>query len=313
MGALVGIDHVSVGHATDQTLRTGCTVIVCPRGATGGVAVFGAAPGTRETDLLQPGNLVEQVHAVLLTGGSAFGLEAALGVTNWLYEHEIGYPTGVANVPIVPAAVLFDLAVGLPKWPDATMGYQACVAAEGADLTWGGVGAGTGATVGKVLGQDRASSGGIGVGRRVLPDGTVVAAIVAVNAFGHIVDPHSEKIIAGPRLSDGSFGDTVEILLRGAPDGPLLTPGISTTIGCIVTTARLDKAGCCRVARTAHDGLARVIRPVHTQYDGDTLFTLATGTPEKPLADLTVIGVAATEAAVEAVLGAVSPRIDPRK
>src|SRR5262245_57632385 len=199
MGALVGIDHVAVGHATDPTLGTGCTVLVCPRGAIGGVAVQGAAPGTRETDLLQPGTLVDEVHAVVLTGGSAFGLEAAVGVTTWLYEHGIGFPTGVANVPIVPAAVLFDLAVGLPKWPDATMGYQACVAAEGADLSWGRVGAGTGATVGKVLGTGRASPGGVGVGRRVLPDGTVVAAVVAVNALGHVVDPRSNKIIAGPR------------------------------------------------------------------------------------------------------------------
>lgn len=311
MSTLVGIDNVFVGHATDESIVTGCTVILCPRGATGGVAVFGAAPGTRETDLLEPGNLVEQVHAVLLTGGSAFGLEAATGVMNWLYEHEIGFPTGVANVPIVPAAVLFDLAVGLPKWPDVSMGYRACVAAETRDVTWGRVGAGTGATVGKVLGQDKASPGGVGVGRLVLADGTIVAAVVAVNAVGHIVDPATETILAGPRLSDGSFGDSVKILLGGA-DGPLvLRPGISTTIGCIVTTARLDKAGCNRVARTAHDGLARVIRPVHTQYDGDTLFTLATGTPEKPLADVTVIGVAATEVVTEAVLNAIGHRIGP--
>jgi L-aminopeptidase/D-esterase-like protein len=310
MGTLVGIDGVLVGHATDETIRTGCTVVICPRGATGGVAVFGAAPGTRETDLLEPGNLVEQVHAVLLTGGSAFGLEAATGVMNWLYEREIGFPTGVANVPIVPAAVLFDLAIGLPKWPDAAMGYRACVAAEARDATWGRVGAGTGATVGKILGQGLASPGGVGVARMVLPDGTVVAAVVAVNAVGHIVDPRTETILAGPRMPDGSFGDTVKILLGGA-DGPLLTPGISTTIGCIVTTARLDKAGCCRVARTAHDGLARVIRPVHTQYDGDTLFTLATSTSDKPLADVTVIGVAASEVVVEAVLNAISHRTGP--
>jgi L-aminopeptidase/D-esterase-like protein len=229
MGTLAGIDDVYVGHATDQAIVTGCTVIVCPRGATGGVAVLGAAPGTRETDLLQPGNLVENVHAVLLTGGSAFGLEAAAGVMNWLYEREIGFPTGVANVPIVPAAVLFDLAVGLPKRPDVAMGYRACVAAESRELTWGRVGAGTGATVGKVLGQDRASPGGVGMGRIVLPDGTVVAAIVAVNAVGHIVDPRTETIVAGPRLPDGSFGDSVEILLRGAP-APIMKPGVSTLV-----------------------------------------------------------------------------------
>ncbi len=188
------------------------------------------------------------------------------------------------------------------------MGYQACVAAaEKTELRWGRVGAGTGATVGKVLGQERASPGGIGVGQMTLPDGTVVAAIVAVNALGHIVDPRTSKILAGPRLPDGSFGDTVEILLRGAPT-PSVTPGITTTIGCIVTTARLDKAGCCRVARTAHDGMARVIRPVHTQYDGDTLFTLATGTASAG-ADVTVIGVAATEVVVAAVLSAISNRI----
>jgi L-aminopeptidase/D-esterase-like protein len=303
MGALVGVEHVHVGHATDEAARTGCTVILCPRGAVGGVAVFGAAPGTRETDLLQPGNLVERVHAVLLTGGSAFGLAAADGVMHWLYERKIGFPTSVVNIPIVPAAVLFDLGIGSPKWPDATMGYRACVAAENDILAWGRVGAGAGATVGKLLGPERASLGGIGIGQMSLPDGSVVAAIIAVNAFGHVVDPRTNQIIAGPRLPDGSFGDTVQMLLHGSPS---LTLSTNTTIGCIMTTARLDKAGCCRVARMAHNGLARVIRPVHTQYDGDTLFTLATGAADQSQSDVTQIGVAAAEMVVDAVLNALS-------
>lgn len=301
MGTLRGIPNVRIGHATDETNRTGCTVILCPDGAVGGVAVRGAAPGTRETDLLQPGNLVEQVHAVLLTGGSAFGLAAADGVMRWLYERGVGFHTAVANVPIVPAAVLFDLQVGNIAWPDTGMGYDACEAAQNDQLEWGRVGAGTGATVGKVLGQQHASPGGVGMAQIDLPNGVVVAAIVAVNAFGHVVDPQTNQIVAGARHADGSFADTVQVMLQHEP--PQSVIGQNTTIGCVITNAVLDKSGCCRVASVAHDGLARTIRPVHTQYDGDTLFALATGAVS--VSDITPIGVAATEAVAQAVMRAV--------
>jgi L-aminopeptidase/D-esterase-like protein len=304
MAVLDGIPHILVGHATDAENRTGCTVILCPEGATAGVAVRGGAPGTRETDLLQPGNLVQQVQAILLTGGSAFGLSAADGVMRWLYERGLGFPTAVVNVPIVPAAVLFDLGVGAVAWPDAAQGYAACEAAQQSALAWGRVGAGTGATVGKLLGIAAASPGGIGMASLTLPDGVVVAAIVAVNALGHVVDPHSGRIVAGPRLADGALADSVDLLLRGpAPAAPAI--GENTTIGCVITTARLDKAGCARVASIAHDGLARTIRPVHTQADGDTLFALATSPADAPLSDTMLIGVAAVEVVAQAVLNAV--------
>jgi L-aminopeptidase/D-esterase-like protein len=298
---LTGVPGILVGHASNVPGRTGCTVILSPQGATGGVAVRGGAPGTRETDLLQPGNLIGQVHAVLLTGGSAFGLAAADGVMRWLHERGYGFPTSVLNVPIVPAAVLFDLGVGAPVWPDAALGYAACEAAQGTDLAWGSVGAGTGATVGKLLGPEQASASGIGIAQ-VAAAGQIVVAIVAVNAYGHVVDPQTNRIIAGARLPDGTFADTVAQLLGGAIPG---RTGEHTTIGCVITTARLDKAACSRVASIAHDGLARTIRPVHTQFDGDTLFVLSVAPPDaSPAADV-LIGVAAVEAVAQAVLHAV--------
>jgi len=308
MSRLAAIPHIFVGHVTNEHAHTGCTVVLCPDGAAGGVDVRGAAPGTRETDLLRPGNLVEQVHAVLLAGGSAFGLAAAEGVVKWLYERNIGVVTGVANVPIVPAAVLFDLGVGEVAWPDAAMGYAACEAAQTDAALWGRVGAGAGATVGKILGLQAASPGGIGVASITLPDGISVTAVIAVNALGHVINPQTNQIIAGPQLKDGSFGDSVELLLRGMPQSPF---GMSTntTIGCIVTTAHLDKASCNRVASMAHDGLARTIRPVHTQYDGDTLFALSaplpTEVPSSPYSNITLIGVAAAEVVAQAVIHAV--------
>lgn len=307
MGVLAGIADIQIGHATDALARTGCTVILCPQGATASVAVRGGAPGTRETDLLQPGNVVEQVHAVLLTGGSAFGLAAADGVMRWLYERGHGFPTAVVPVPIVPAAVLFDLGVGAIAWPDAAQGYAACQAAQESALDWGQVGAGAGATVGKLLGIAVASPGGIGAASLTLPDGTVVAAIVAVNALGHVTDPRTSQIIAGPRLPDGTLADSVELLLD--PPAPAATPGVgeNTTVGCVITTARLDKAGCQRLASIAHDGLARTIRPVHTQFDGDTLFALAVPLADAPPANSLVLGAAAVEVVAQAVLNAVQP------
>lgn len=304
MATIPGIANVYVGHATNAQARTGCTVILCPHGATASVDVRGAAPGTRETDLLRPGNLVQQVHAILLTGGSAFGLAAADGVMRWLHERAYGFATPLINVPIVPAAVLFDLGVGEPVWPDAALGYAACEAALHENPAWGRVGAGAGATVGKILGPQRASSGGIGFAGAILPDGTLVAAIVAVNAFGHVVDPASNRIVAGPRRDDGAFGDTVELLLHGTGQPAW---GTHTTIGCVITTAGLDKTACRRVADMAHDGLARTIRPVHTQFDGDALFVLSAPLPEQAPGDTNLIGIAATEVVAQAVLNAVQP------
>lgn len=307
MGRLPGFDGVFVGHATNQSARTGCTVILCPAGAVGGVEVRGGAPATRETDLLRPGNLVQQVHAVLLAGGSAFGLAAADGVMRWLAARGSGFPTGAGNVPIVPSAALFDLGVGQPLPPDAAMGEAACEAALNGDLLWGRVGAGAGATVGKVLGPEKASPGGIGMAALTLADGTVVAAVVAVNALGHVLDDESQRIVAGARDDQGSFADTIAVLLQRDPQHPFAARvGENTTIGCVVTTAPLDKAGCCRVASVAHDGLARVLRPAHTQYDGDTLFVLSSPATDVPPADLTVVGVAATEAVARAIVNAVA-------
>lgn len=305
MPPLPGISSVFVGHATHASARTGCTVILCPAGATAGVSVRGAAPGTRETDLLRPGNLVEQAHAILLTGGSAFGLAAADGVMRWLSERGYGFPTGAINVPIVPAAVLYDLAAEARAWPDAALGHEACLTAFESppeSLRWGRVGAGAGATVGKARGPRHASPGGIGYASLTLPDGAIVAAIVAVNAFGDVVDPRSGSIITGARNDDDTWADTTRLMLRQSPTHGF---GENTTIGCIITNARLDKAACCRVADMAHDGLARAIRPAHTQFDGDTLFIMASSSSDAPPAATTQIGVAAAEAVMEAILLAV--------
>jgi L-aminopeptidase/D-esterase-like protein len=269
------------------------------------VAVRGGAPATRETDLLRAENWVDRVHAVLVTGGSAFGLSAAEGVVRWLRERGYGWPTAAGPVPIVPAAALYDLAGPEPVWPDATLGYAACESASAGWPAEGRIGAGRGATVGKVLGSEQASPGGIGAASLPLPDGRVVGALVAVNAVGHVIDPDNGQILAGPRVPDGAFADSVELFLGGAPPAPIMTRGGHTTIGVIWTNARLDKAGCSRIASVAHDGLARTIRPAHTLYDGDTLFTLSIPDDSAPAGDLAVLGVAATEAVARAVVRAV--------
>ena len=279
-------------------------MVLCPSGATAGVAVRGGAPGTRETDLLRSENWVNRVHAVLLTGGSAFGLGSADGVVRWLREHGSGWPTRAGPVPIVPAAVLFDLNPHDPEWPDAAVGYAACATARSDWPVEGRVGAGRGATVGKVLGIAAASPGGIGAAATRLSDGTMIGALVAVNALGHVVDPDNGRILAGPRLHDGSFGNSVELLL-GSPLTPPQT--FNTTIGVIWTDAPLDKASCNRIASVAHNGLARTIRPAHTQHDGDTLFVLAVPVSDGPIVrDTTQLGVAATEVVAQAILRAVT-------
>ncbi|MCB9155601.1 MAG: P1 family peptidase [Caldilineaceae bacterium] len=300
--SLTDIPGLRVGHWTHTEAATGCTVILCPEGAVAGVDVRGGAPGTREIALLDPVCTVERVNAVLLTGGSAFGLAAADGVVRWLEEHGYGFDVGVAKVPIVPAAVLFDLATGNPNVrPDASAGYAACQAASAGTVAEGNVGAGTGATVGKMLGLDRASKGGLGTASRQIGQELVVAALVAVNAIGSIIDPATQQIIAGARLDDGSFANPRQMTenhLRNAN----LTPGANTTIAVVATNAALTKTEATKVAQMAHDGLARVINPIHTASDGDTVFALSLG---KQAAPASLIGAVAAEVLSEAVLRAV--------
>ena len=302
-GAITEVPGVKVGHFTDTRWPTGCTVVMTEEGAVGGVDVRGSAPGTRETDLLNPINLVDKVTAVLLAGGSAFGLDAATGVMRYLEERKLGYNVGVGFVPIVPAAILFDLGVGDPKIrPDADSGYKACEAASNARPAEGNVGAGAGATVGKLYGGRRAMKSGIGTASIKLA-GLTVGAIVAVNAVGDIVDPLTGKPIAGARTEDGkALINTRESILRGNPPAGLLA-GTATTIGVIATDAVLTKAQAQKVAQMAHDGLARTINPTHTMFDGDTIFALGTGKSGKT-GNPTLIGVLAAEAMAIAVVRA---------
>jgi L-aminopeptidase/D-esterase-like protein len=285
---------------------TGCTVVLCPKdGAVGGVDQRGGAPGTRETDLLRPMHLVQRVHAVLLAGGSAFGLDAAGGVVRWLEEQDIGFDARVAKVPIVPAAILFDLDVGdASVRPDAAMGYAACENAADGPVAEGSVGVGTGCTVGRVLGSGRASKAGIGTASADLGGGLVVAALIAVNAFGDVIDPSSGEILAGLKTKDGeTFADTLVTMKGFVGKQVLRFAGRShTVIGIVATNAKLSKEETNKVAQMAHDGLARAIRPAHTMFDGDTLFALATG---RKGADVNLVGAYAAEVVAEAIVRAV--------
>ena len=301
---LTAVAGITVGHQTLTERPTGCTVVLAGAGAVAGVDVRGSAPGTRETDLLSPLNLVEQVHAIVLAGGSAFGLDAASGVMRYLDERKIGFPTPYGVVPIVPAAILFDLGVGDARVrPTADCGYAAAKAATDGPVLQGNVGAGAGATVGKLLGMDRAMKGGIGSASITLPDGLTVAALVAVNAFGDIVDPATGRVVAGVRTADGRGLADARVLIRSgaAQKNPI---GENSTIGVIATNARLTKAQATKVAQMAHDGLARAITPVHSMNDGDTLFALATGRWAQP-ANVSIIGALAADVVAEAVLNAV--------
>lgn len=305
-GSITDVAGIKVGHFTDKRRPTGCTVILCEEGATGGVDVRGAAPGTRETDLLDPKNLVQQVHAIVLSGGSAFGLDTATGVVRYLEERGIGYDVGVAKVPIVPAAILFDLGVGDAKIrPDAEAGYKACKAASANAPAEGNVGAGAGATVGKMFGGKRAMKGGIGTASIKL-SGLTVGAIVAVNAVGDIIDPTTGRLIAGARTVDGKkLAGTMAGILRGESLPPMLG-GTNTTIGLVATDAKLDKAQAQKVAEMAHDGLARTINPAHTMFDGDTIFAVATGkSASTKTVNVTLIGALAAEAMAQAVVRAI--------
>jgi L-aminopeptidase/D-esterase-like protein len=306
--AITDVTGIEVGHYTDKSSATGCTVVLCREGAVTGVDVRGGAPGTRETDLLRPENRVDQAHAVLLSGGSAFGLNAAAGVMRYLEEQGVGYQAGPALVPIVPAAILFDLALITSEVrPGPEEGYKACLGCSNREVEEGTIGAGTGATVGKLLGIDRAIKGGIGTASLELPGGVIVGAIVAVNAHGGVVDYTNGKTIAGPRRSDGpGIYDTVDLLLNGhnehgAEGGP---PGTNTTIGVVATNATLTKAQASFLARVSHDGLALAIRPCHTTRDGDTLFAMATGEVSSDI-DLVGLGAAAVEVVARSVLRAV--------
>jgi L-aminopeptidase/D-esterase-like protein len=316
-GSILEVTGISIGQAHDLKARTGCTVILCEAGgAVCGVDVRGAAPGTRETDLLDPGNLVERVHAIVLSGGSAFGLDAASGVMRFLEERGIGFDTGVARVPIVPAAVIFDLAVGDAHIrPDAGMGYQACVNASNETIEEGQVGAGAGAMVGKIAGMANASMGGIATASLKLATGVTVGVLVVVNAFGDIVDPASGKILAGARTPDGrGFLNTQRMIEQSGKQNsspaktkdrykvaahPFTAALSNTTLAVVATDAALTKAQARKVASMAHDGLARAIKPIHTMFDGDTVFALSTGSLQ---ADVTTIGAVAAELLARAIV-----------
>lgn len=303
-GTLTDVRGLLVGHHTDLRGPTGCTVVLCPAGVVAGVDVRGAAPGTRETDLLQPGNLVERVHGIVLAGGSAFGLEAATGVMRWLEARGHGLPAGPVRVPIVPAAVLYDLTVGDPGIrPDAASGELACEAASDGPVAEGSVGAGAGASVGKLFGMERAMRGGLGSASLTV-EGITVAALVAVNAVGDVVDPRTGALVAGARTVDGlHLMGTATALLQGTLPADLVA-GSHTTLGVIATDAVLDKAQCQRLATCGHDGLARTLNPVHTAFDGDTLFTVATGASGQR-AHPVLLGTLAAEVVALAVLRAV--------
>ena len=299
---LCDVPGVLVGHATDREGLTGCTAVLFdrPGGAVVGVDVRGSSPGTRETDRLGPIGAVRPTHGLLLTGGSAFGLAAADGVVRFLEERNVGLDVGVARIPLVSAAVLFDLVVGDPAArPDAAMGHEAAASAKSGPFEQGSVGAGTGASVGKVLGMGRAMKGGVGSASVRLEGGLVVAALVAVNAFGDVRDPDTNETLAGPRLDDGTLGDTVELLPEAAAR---MRWGENTTLGIVATNARLTKPQVVKVAQMAHDGLARAVHPVHTTVDGDVVFAAATGEVE---AATDVVGVWGARVSQRAVVRAV--------
>ena len=305
---------IQVGHAQDDEALTGCTVLLCRKGAVAGVDVRGGAPGTRETDLLNPINLVQKVHAVVLAGGSAFGLDAASGVMHYLEENKIGFNTGAARVPIVPSAILYDLNLGRADVrPDAAMGYRAAASASSAVPAQGNVGAGTGASVGKMFGPGLSMKAGLGTASMDIGGGVTVGALVAVNAWGDVLDPQTNEIIAGLRSGkvgplrvgkkEDYFANTLTMLKNKGGRGLLsLTSRSNTVIGVVATDAKLTKAQATKVAQMAQDGLARTIRPAHTMFDGDVIFALSTGAKK---ADVSSIGAFAAEVMAEAIVQAV--------
>ena len=293
------VPGIKVGHAQDIKARTGCTVILPDGGAVGGVDVRGSSPGTREVELLKPVRNVDRIHAVVLTGGSAFGLDSACGVQQYLEEQGVGYDVVVAKVPLVSAAVIFDLFVGDPRIrPDKEMGYEACRNASADEEREGRVGVGTGATVGKVGNPMRRSDGGLGTCSEELTDGIVVGALAVANSFGDVIDPDNGEIVGGNRLEDGGFLDSVAFL-KEHPVDPFRRAGTNTTLAVVATNARLNKEQAIKIAQMAQVGISRATRPAHTMYDGDIVFALSTGDRE---ADVNVIGTVAAELVAQAVV-----------
>ena len=303
MKGLTDIPGILVGHISDYEAITGCTAILCERGAVGGVDIRGSASGTEEISTLDPMHVDPQVHGILLTGGSAFGLEAASGVRRYLERKGIGVQAGSFHVPIVPAAVIFDLPMITRRGfrPNAAMGEAAATAASDATVAEGSVGAGTGATIGKLFGMPRAMKGGLGTFTVTLPDGVLVSSLVVVNAFGDVRDPATGKIVAGARTAAGSrdFADTEDAMLKGAR-GTFVRS--NTTLAVVATNARLTKVQATKLAQFASLGMARTIYPVNTMYDGDTIFALSLGDHQM---DINVLGVAAAQALSQAILRAV--------
>jgi L-aminopeptidase/D-esterase-like protein len=303
-GSITDVQGVKVGHFTESRRPTGCTVLLFEKGATAGVDVRGGAPGTRDTDLLNPVTTVQQVQAIFLSGGSAFGLDVASGVMRYLEEHRLGFAMGDIIVPIVPGAILYDLEIGDAKVrPTAESGYKACQAATTERVVEGNVGAGAGASIGKMFGPKQAMKSGLGSASvRVGDTGIVVGALVAVNAVGDVLDPKTGQIIAGARKADGSgFMDSMARIREGYG---VRADSANTTIGVVATNVALDKAQATKVAQMAHDGLARTIYPVHTPSDGDTIFAVATGA-NSARANPGAIGALAAEVMTRAVLRAV--------
>lgn len=310
--SITDIPGIKVGHASDFEGITGCTVVLCEKGAVAGVDQRGGGPGTREIALLNPVNHVEKVHAILLAGGSAFGLDAASGVMRFLEDNNIGYQTGVAKIPIVPAAILYDLNIGDPKVrPTPEMGYLACTNASGSSPDQGSIGAGTGATVGKLMGMNRATKSGIGCASIDLGGGVKVGAIVAVNAIGEVIDPGNGNIIAGVRANKATvfeqgkpvFSEALQIMKSIVGKTLLgLAEKANTVIGVVATNAKFDKAACTKLAQMAQNGLVRTIRPANTMHDGDTIFALSTG---KKKANINIVGAFAAQAVQRAILNAV--------
>ncbi len=300
-GTIVDVPGVKVGQVQNEEALTGCTVIVLEKGSACGVDVRGSAPGTRETDLLNPINSVQEVNAVVLTGGSAYGLDAASGVMRYMEEQGKGYNVGVGVVPIIPAAVIFDLSIGSAKIrPDQQMGYEAARLASKQPVQQGNVGVGTGATVGKMAGMKRAMKGGLGTASRRLPNGLVVGAIVAVNAVGEVRLPSTGEILAGARGEDGNIRDSLSWMIDAAT--PPVPAGTNTTIAVVASNANLNKVQANKVAQMAHNGLAKTIHPVHTMSDGDTIFAIATGGVD---ASVNLVGTLSVEVLAEAVVNAI--------
>lgn len=297
---ILDVKGIKVGQVEDKEGLTGCTVIIYEDGGVCGVDVRGSAPGTRETDLLDPINMVQKVHAIVLSGGSAFGLESTCGVSRYLEEKGIGFDVGVAKVPIVTGAVLFDLGVGDPKCrPNIEMGYKACQIANNIELKQGNYGAGCGATVGKIRGSEFCTKGGIGSYSIKLDNGLVVSAIIAVNAFGDVYE--NGRVIAGVLNDDkNDFLNTYDLMKKGVNKGGFNID--NTTIGAVVTNAKLSKAECKKISQMAHNGFAKSIFPIHTPHDGDTIFTLATGEVET---DITLLGSIASEVVEKSVISAI--------